>query len=50
MEWPTRELYHLMINSKLGDDIVTGAILSEMHSLEAQKIPSDFGVPKSVRG
>ncbi len=50
MEWPTRELYHLMINSKLGDDIVIETILDEIHSLEAQKIPSDFGVARPVRG
>ena len=30
MEWPTRELYHLMINSKVGDDIVIDTILNEI--------------------
>ena len=44
MEWPTRELYHVMLNSKVGDDIVIDTILNEIHSLEAQEIPSDFGV------
>ena len=50
MEWPTRELYHLMLNSKLGDDVVIETILDEMHSLQAQKIPSDVGIARPVRG
>jgi cytidylate kinase len=48
MEWPTRELYHMMINSKVGDDVVIDTILNEIHSLEAQKIPSDLGVFKHI--
>jgi CMP/dCMP kinase len=42
MEWPTRELYHMMINSKLGDDMVIDTILSTIHSIEAEQIPSDL--------
>ncbi len=42
MEWPTRELYHMMINSKLGDEIVIDTILNAIHSIEAQKIPSNL--------
>jgi CMP/dCMP kinase len=49
MEWPTRELYHLMINSKVGDDIAIDTILNEIHSIEAQRIPSDLGVAKQGR-
>ena len=30
MEWPTRELYHLMINSKVGDETVIDTILAEI--------------------
>jgi cytidylate kinase len=41
MEWPTRELYHLMLNSKVGDEVAIDTILNEIHSVEAQKIPSD---------
>ena len=37
MEWPTRELYHLMLNSKLGDDVVIETILDEMHSLRERR-------------
>ena len=35
MEWPTRELYHLMINSKVGDDIAIDTILREVWELGA---------------
>lgn len=30
MEWPTRELYHMMINSKVGDDAVIDTIVHEI--------------------
>jgi cytidylate kinase len=42
MEWPTRELYHLMINSKVGDEIVIDTILNAIHSVAAQNIPADL--------
>ena len=32
-EWPNRHLYHLMINSKIGDDLVVQAILNEVLAL-----------------
>lgn len=35
MEWPTRELYHMMINSKVGDEIVIDSILHEIEKLDA---------------
>lgn len=28
MEWPTRELYHIMINSAVGDEVVIDIILA----------------------
>lgn len=37
MEWPTRELYHMMINSKVGDDVVIDTIL---HEMERVKLPA----------
>jgi len=54
MEWPTRELYHLMINSKAGDDVVVDTILNEIHSLnviesDAQRIPSDLNFAREGR-
>ena len=30
MEWPTRELYHMMLNSKVGDEAVIGTILNQI--------------------
>lgn len=39
MEWPTRELYHMMINSKVGDDVVIDTILHEMRRVEAPSLP-----------
>ena len=50
MEWPTRELYHMMLNSTVGDEVVIDTILNGIHSVEAQKIPSDLGVAKQGRG
>jgi cytidylate kinase len=49
MEWPTRELYHMMLNSKVGDDVVIDTILNGIHSLRAQNIPADLGVAKQGR-
>jgi cytidylate kinase len=34
-EWPTRELYNLMINSHIGEDLVVETILNTMHSYSA---------------
>ena len=34
MDWPTRELYHMMVNSKVGDDVVIDAILNEIARLD----------------
>jgi len=34
-DWPTRGLYHLMINTVVGDENVIGAILNGMQILEA---------------
>ena len=34
VEWPFREIYHLMINSSLGDDVVVEAILNSVAIVE----------------
>jgi CMP/dCMP kinase len=39
MEWPTRELYHMMINSQVGDEVVLDTILHEMRRVEAPALP-----------
>lgn len=36
-QWPSRHLYHLMINSKVGDEVVVRTILDEVHELDARK-------------
>jgi cytidylate kinase len=38
MDWPTRELYHMMINSKVGDDIVIATLLDEVEKVEGLSI------------
>ncbi len=35
-DWPSRSLYHLMINTSMGDERVIGTILDTMHALEAR--------------
>ena len=50
MEWPTRELYHLMINSQSGDEVVIDTILNEIHSLTAQAIPSHLNWSELEKG
>src|SRR5262249_24970537 len=34
-DWPTRSLYHLMINTAIGNDNVLSIILNTMQTLEA---------------
>lgn len=34
-EWPTRALYHVMVNTVVGDENVIGTILMGMHMIEA---------------
>jgi cytidylate kinase len=36
LEWPFREIYHLMINSSLGDDVVVETILNSVGMVEPQ--------------
>lgn len=38
MEWPTRELYHMMVNSQVGDDIVLDTIVHEVDRLDAANL------------
>jgi cytidylate kinase len=35
-DWPTRSLYHMMINTAIGDDNVISTILSTMRTLEGK--------------
>jgi len=36
-EWPTRYLYHQMINSKVGDELVVRATLNEVLDIDAHR-------------
>jgi len=36
-EWPTRSLYHMMINTVIGDECVISEILHAMETLSAHK-------------
>jgi CMP/dCMP kinase len=42
MEWPTRELYHLMINSKVGDEVVIDTIINEIDRVDARSISAEL--------
>jgi cytidylate kinase len=35
-DWPTRSLYHVMINTHMGDENVVSTILHSMRSLERE--------------
>jgi cytidylate kinase len=37
-DWPTRCLYHLMLNTTIGDENVISTILSTMHTLERKPV------------
>lgn len=43
-DWPTRSLYHLMINTSIGNDRVIATILDTMHRLEERPTASS-GLP-----
>jgi cytidylate kinase len=42
-EWPVRHLYHLMINSKVSDEVVVRTILDEIASVDARTLPAGLG-------
>lgn len=44
-EWPTRALYHMMINTMVGDEYVIATIRESMHRLESRELK-----PSSLRG
>ena len=39
-DWPTRSLYHMMLNTAVGNENVISSILSTMHTLEQQEVRS----------
>jgi cytidylate kinase len=45
--WPTRSLYHLMMNTAVGNEAVIETILHTMHRVEGQPIATDYEQPKA---
>jgi cytidylate kinase len=43
-DWPTRALYHLMVNTAMGDDNVVTTILNTMRLLQESRRPSKLQV------
>jgi cytidylate kinase len=47
-DWPTRSLYHLMLNTAVGDDPVMETILSTMRRVEDRPKATDYEAPSAV--
>jgi cytidylate kinase len=45
-DWPTRSLYHVMINTAVGNESVIETILNTMHLIEGHPKATDFESPK----
>jgi len=45
-DWPTRSLYHVMINTAVGNESVIQTILHTMHLIEGQPKATDYERPK----
>ena len=46
-DWPTRSLYHLMLNTAVGDDPVMETILSTMRRVEDRPKATDYEAPSA---
>ncbi len=45
-DWPTRSLYHVMINTAVGNEAVIDTILHTMHLVEGRPKATDYEPPK----
>jgi cytidylate kinase len=45
-DWPTRSLYHMMLNTAMGNEAVMDAILNTMHLTAGQPKATDYEEPK----
>jgi cytidylate kinase len=45
-DWPTRSLYHLMLNTAVGDEPVIQTILNTMHMVEGRPKATDYEAPR----
>jgi cytidylate kinase len=41
-DWPTRSLYHMMINTAMGNENVMASILNTMQTLEGRPVESEI--------
>jgi len=49
-DWPTRSLYHVMLNTAVGNDAVIETILNTMHAIEGRPKATDFELPRTPAG
>jgi cytidylate kinase len=47
-DWPTRSLYHMMINTSMGDERVIATLFDTMR-LQDESMPAKFGVLRGGR-
>jgi len=45
-DWPTRSLYHVMLNTAVGDEAVIQTILDTMHTVEGSPKATDYEAPR----
>src|SRR5262249_48823186 len=45
-DWPTRSLYHMMLNTAMGDENVIPTIVNTMHRVADQPKVTDYEPPK----
>jgi cytidylate kinase len=45
-DWPTRSLYHLMLNTAMGNEAVIRTILNTMHMVEGQPQATGYEAPR----
>ena len=46
-DWPTRSLYHIMVNTAVGNEAALATILSTMRLVEGRPKATDFELPKA---
>ncbi|HLV85995.1 MAG TPA: cytidylate kinase-like family protein [Candidatus Sulfotelmatobacter sp.] len=49
-DWPTRSLYHVMLNTAVGNDAVIQTILNTMHVVEGRPKATDYEAPRTPAG
>ncbi len=45
-DWPTRSLYHVMLNTAVGNEPVVQTILNTMHTVQGSPKATDYELPK----